>query len=98
MVRRAFWMLIGAGLGVWIVLRMQRAAARLTPRGVVEDVQRQVRHLRNDLAAALADGRRAKRAAEVDLRQAARVRPVIDISIRPGLSPASPTEEIPVGR
>lgn len=80
MVRRTFWMLVGVALGAWMVLKVQEAASRLTPSGAVEAAQRQVRHLRNDLSAALAEGRRAKQATEAELRQAARPRPAIDVS------------------
>lgn len=80
MVRRSFWMVVGAVLGVWLVAKVQRAAASLTPKGAAEVAQRRLRHLRNDLSAALAEGRRAKQATEVELRQAARPRPAIDVA------------------
>jgi hypothetical protein len=97
MVRRTFWMLVGVGLGAWMVLRVQRAASRLTPNGALEVAQRHIRHLRNDVTAALDEGRRAKRATEQDLRQVARSRPAIDTAARPSLpsAPAKPAEEIP---
>lgn len=106
MVRRTFWMLVGAGLGAWMVVKVQRAAARLTPSGALTAASRHVRHLRNDVAAALDEGRRAKRATEQELRQTARSRPAIDIASRPALSSQlapearltpsrSPSQEIP---
>lgn len=98
MVRRTFWMLVGAVLGVWMVTKVQRAASRLTPSGAVEAAGRHVRHLRNDVSAALAEGCRAKRATEAELRQAARSRPAIDVAARQGLPSARPAEEIPVRR
>ena len=98
MVRRGFWMVVGAVLGVWMVAKVQRAAARLTPSGAVQVLRRQARHLGNDLAAALAEGRRAKRATEVELRHTARSRPAIDAAARSGLAPALAPEEIPVRR
>ncbi len=98
MVRRTFWMVVGAVLGVWMVAKVQRAAASLTPSGAAEAAQRRVRHLRNDVFAALAEGRRAKRATEGELRQVARSRPAIDASARPGLPSAFPAEELPVRR
>lgn len=85
MVRRGFWLAVGAGIGVWMVLKVQEAASRLTPSGAVGAVQRAARHLGNDLGAALAEGRRAKQATEADLRQQARTRPAIDASSRSAL-------------
>jgi hypothetical protein len=87
--RRTFWLLVGAGIGAWMVVRAQQAAARLTPAGAVEAAQRQIRHLRNDVAAALAEGRRAKRATEQELRQQAQARPAIDVTARTSLPPAN---------
>jgi hypothetical protein len=84
-------MVVGAGLGAWMVVKVQRAASRLTPAGAIEVASRHVRHLRSDVAAALDDGRRAKRATEQELRQAARSRPAIDIAARAALqSPPAP--------
>jgi len=87
MVRRGFWLVVGAATGVWMVLKVQRAAARLTPSGAAEEARRHVRHLRSDLAAALAEGRRTKRSVEAELRQAPRARPAIDVTAAPGLPP-----------
>jgi len=98
MVRRTFWMLVGAGLGAWMVVKVQQAASRLTPAGAAESARRHVRHLRNDVTAALEEGRRAKRDTEQDLRQAARSRPAIDTAARPALAPANPAEEPPIRR
>ena len=98
MVRRTFWMLVGAGIGAWMVVRAQQAVARLTPSGAAEAARRSARHLRNDLAAALDEGRRAKRATEQDLRQAARARPAIDVAARQAIAPASPAEDPPPRR
>ncbi len=87
MVRRTFWLLVGAGMGAWMVVKVQRAASRLTPAGAVEAVQRQVRHLRSDVGAALVEGRRAKQATEQELRMQAEARPAIDVAARPSLPP-----------
>ena len=95
MVRRGFWMVVGAVLGVWMVAKAQRATARLTPAGALDAARRRARHLGHDLSAALAEGRRAKRDTEVELRQAARSRPAIDAAARPGLPTAVAVEEIP---
>ena len=78
-------MLVGAGIGVWMVLKVQEAAARLTPGGALDEARRRMRHVQNDLRAALAEGRRAKQATEADLRQQARSRPAIDAAARTAL-------------
>lgn len=96
--RRTFWLLVGAGLGAWMVLKVQEAASRLTPSGAAEALRSHARHLRLDLAASLAEGRRVKRATELDLRQTARSRPAIDVTARPGLAAGNPAEEAPVRR
>lgn len=96
MVRRTFWMLVGAGIGVWMVLKVQAAAARLTPNGALDEARRRLRHAGNDLTAALAEGRRAKQATEAELRQQARSRPAIDAAARrarPG--PSAPEVDQP---
>lgn len=85
MVRRWFWVSVGAGLGVWAVLRVQRAAAGLTPAGVVDEAWGHLRHLGLDMAAALADGRRAKRSVEADLSQAVLARSALDVVAVAGL-------------
>lgn len=98
MVRRSFWMVIGAVMGVWMVAKAQRAAARLTPGGAIEEAQRRARHLVNDLTASFDAGRRAKQATELDLRQQARTRPPLDAAARVGLAPPIPAEDLPVRR
>ena len=98
MARRSFWMVVGAVMGVWMVARAQRAAARLTPGGAVEEAQRRTRHLVNDLAASFDAGRRAKQARELDLRQQPRTRPTIDAAARVGLAPSIPAKDLPVRR
>jgi len=99
--RRGFWLVVGAGLGVWAVLKVQRATDRLTPSGVVDGAARQVRHLGDDLGAALAEGRRTKRLTEAQLRQAVPARPAIDVPARQAIEvPARPGLGLPdeVGR
>ena len=93
MFRRGFWLAVGAATGVWMVLKVQRAAARLTPSGAAEQARRHVRHLRADVGAALAEGRRAKRDTEAELRQAPRARPAIDVAAGPALPAARPAEQ-----
>ena len=85
MFRRGFWLLVGAATGAWMVLKVQRAAVRLTPSGAAAQARRHVRHLTADVSAALAEGRRAKRATEAELRAAPRVRPAIDVAAGPAL-------------
>jgi len=77
--RRGFWLVVGAGLGAWAVLKVQRATARVSPSGLADGAARRVRHLGNDLTAAVAEGRRAKRLTEAQLRQAAPARRAIDV-------------------
>lgn len=102
--KRVLWMLVG-GLGVWLALNAKRGAGQVAPTGATDAALR----LRNDLAVALAEGRRAKMATEQDLRQAAWARPPIDAGVRaagqggqtgarPGLASAGPDEAIPGGR
>lgn len=76
MLRRGWWLAGGAGLGIWAVLKVQQTTARLTPSGVVDSVVLHVRHLGNDLTAALAEGQRAKRLTEAELRRAVPARAV----------------------
>jgi hypothetical protein len=85
MLRRGFWLAVGAGVGVWAVLKVQQTTARLTPSGVVDGAVRHVRHLGNDLAAALAEGQRTKRLTEAELRQAVPARSPIDVVEHRGL-------------
>lgn len=95
MIRRTFWMVVGAGIGVWMVLKLQAAAEKLTPNGALDMARRRMRHAGNDLSAALAEGKRAKRATEADLRQQARSRPAIDVSSTPALSLLAPADRTP---
>lgn len=75
-------MLVGAGMGAWLLLKAQRAAASVTPMGAAEMLERRLRHLGNDLAVALAEGRRTKQETEWELRQTVRTRPAIDAEVR----------------
>lgn len=68
MLRRTAWLLLGAAAGAWAVLRVQRAAARLTPSGAAGDLRRWVRHLHSDVAAALEEGARTQRRVEAGIR------------------------------
>jgi len=85
MLRRCFWLAVGAGVGVWAVLKVQQTTAQLTPSGVVDGAVRHLSHLGNDLATALAEGQRTKRLTEAELRQAVPARSAIDVVEHRGL-------------
>jgi hypothetical protein len=72
MVRRLLWLTLGASAGAWAVMRIQRAAAHLTPSGLTTDVQRYARHLGSDVRAAAKEAQRTKREVEAGLRPAQR--------------------------
>lgn len=61
MIRRAFWLTTGFGLGVAAAVRVHRSAAQLAPPALLE-------RLRSELDAAVTDGRREMRAREAELR------------------------------
>ncbi len=60
MLRRLFWI----GVGVWAARRLQTAAQRVSPAGVVDQVVGAGRHLWSDLGAALREGRRTTKEVE----------------------------------
>lgn len=93
MFRRVVWMSMGAAAGVWAVLRMQRAASRLTPSSAADEVWRQVRHLSDDIVAAVAAGRVVKRSTEADLRQMARARSAIEVAVIHNVPSIGSTDE-----
>jgi len=93
MLRRGFWLTVGVGLGVWGVLKVQQAAARLTPSGALDSAVGHLRHLGLDAAAALDAGRRAKRATETELRKTVPIRVAIDVVAHPAL-PAPGADEV----
>ena len=72
MFKRLFWltvgMTIGFGTSFWVYRRMRQTLDRYRPEHVAETVAQSVRGLREDLRAALAEGREAMRQAEADLR------------------------------
>jgi hypothetical protein len=64
MLRRVFWIAVGA----FAAVRLQRAASRVTPTGIVDQAARYFRHLVADVRAALGEGGRTRREVEVALR------------------------------
>lgn len=72
MLRRLFWLLMGAGFGFgvsfWLMRFVKETAARYTPERVSADLADAVRSLGSDLRAAASEGREAMREREVELR------------------------------
>ena len=74
--RRLFWLTLGAVLGAWAVLRVQRFARQFGPRGVAARAV----GLGGALRAFAADVRVQTRLREAELRRAAGVPPAIGVS------------------
>ena len=72
MFKRLFWltvgMTIGFGTSFWVYRLMRQTLERYSPEHVAETVAESLRGLRDDLRAAVAEGREAMRQAEADLR------------------------------
>lgn len=72
-VRRLFWIGTGASLGfggaMWIRNRVRRAVARVMPERVSADVAQGVRRTGTNVREAVAEGRRAMRHREAQLRR-----------------------------
>jgi hypothetical protein len=70
--KRLFWLLMGAGFGFgvsfWFMRWVRDAVARYTPERVSSDLAGAARQLGNDLKAAVAEGRKAMREREQELR------------------------------
>jgi hypothetical protein len=70
--KRLFWltvgMTIGFGTSFWVYRLMRQTLDRYRPEHVAETVAQSVQGLRDDLRAALAEGREAMRQAEAELR------------------------------
>lgn len=72
MLRRLFWLLLGAGFGVgssfWVMRFVKETAARYAPERVSADLAEALKGLGADLRTAVADGRVAMREREAELR------------------------------
>jgi hypothetical protein len=70
--KRLFWLTVGMAIGFgtsfWVYRLMRQTFERYRPEHVVDALARSLRGLRDDLRAALAEGREAMRQAEADLR------------------------------
>ena len=72
MFKRLFWLTVGMAIGFgtsfWVYRLMRQTLERYRPERVAETVAQSVRAVRDDLRAALAEGREAMRQAEAELR------------------------------
>ena len=72
MLRRLFWLLVGAGFGFgvsfWLVRFIRQTVERYTPERVSADLAGALRQFGGDLRAAVAEGREAMREREAELR------------------------------
>jgi hypothetical protein len=70
--KRLFWLTVGMAIGFgtsfWVFRLMRHTLERYRPDHVADAVARSLRGLRDDLRAALAEGREVMRQAEADLR------------------------------
>ena len=73
MFKRLFWLSVGVCLGVgasaWLLLRLRRTAARYRAERIADDVSGAARRLRDDVKAAISEGRQAMREREAELRE-----------------------------
>ena len=72
MLRRLFWLLMGAGFGFgvafWLMRLVRETAARYSPDRLTSDLAQAARGLGRDLRGAVAEGRAAMRERESVLR------------------------------
>jgi hypothetical protein len=70
--KRLFWLTVGMAIGFgtsfWVYRLIRQTLDRYRPENVAEALAQSVRGLREDLRAALAEGREAMRQAEAELR------------------------------
>jgi hypothetical protein len=66
MIRRLFWLVVGAALGVWLFRRVQRTTRKFTPTGISERAQGAGASAKS----LVADVRRLFREREAELRDA----------------------------
>ena len=74
MFKRLFWLMVGTALGAsgwwWARRALRQAVRRWAPDSVWRDLEKRVAGLRADVAGAAAEGRRAMREREAELRSA----------------------------
>lgn len=72
MLKRLFWLLLGAGFGFgvsfWLVRTIRQTVERYTPERMSAELASALRDLGKDLRAAVAEGRDAMREREAELR------------------------------
>ena len=72
MFKRLFWLTVGMAIGLgtsfWLYRVMRQTLDRYRPEQVVDTAARALRGIRDDLVAAVAEGREAMRQAEAELR------------------------------
>ena len=72
MLRRLFWVMVGAGFGFgmsfWLMRFVRSTVERYSPERVSEDLGRVARRLGSDLRVAVSEGREAMREREAELR------------------------------
>lgn len=72
MLKRLFWLLVGAGFGFgvsfWLVRTVRKTMERYTPERVTTDLASALRGFGSDLRAAVAEGREAMHDREAELR------------------------------
>lgn len=72
MLKRLFWLLVGAGFGFgvsfWLMRLVRETMARFSPERVSTDLSDALRRLGSDLRVAVSEGRQAMRERETELR------------------------------
>ncbi|MBV8690309.1 MAG: hypothetical protein JOZ37_17310 [Actinobacteria bacterium] len=73
MFKRLFWLTIGLGLGVgasfWFMRFIRKTVERYSPERISTDMTNAVKGLRQDLRAAVSEGRQAMRDREIEIRE-----------------------------
>jgi hypothetical protein len=68
--RRLFWLAMGVTIGALIVRKISRAAEKLTPSGLAQNLAGALRQLADSISDFAADVREAMSERETELRQA----------------------------
>ena len=72
MFKRLFWLTVGIAIGFgtsfWVYRTLRQTLDRYRPEQVADAAAKSLRSLRDDLRAAVAEGREAMRQAEAELR------------------------------